>query len=213
MISPLILMVDLVALGLVADLAILKGDARSLVQKGLIELRNTKRLGLQVMMEMAELISTNLTEEHIGFVLGPRLNALGRLGDANPVVELLTTRDPGRARLLATQLENYNAQRQLLCNQVTQAAEAQLRANPKLLTNPIILLDHPSWPGGVIGIVASRLVERYRKPAILFSTPDNEPVRGSARSVEGTQYHRSHRELRRTCFSILAGIQWLPASP
>jgi single-stranded-DNA-specific exonuclease len=178
-------MLDLVALGLVADLAILKGDARSLVQKGLIELRNTKRLGLQVMMEMAELISTNLTEEHIGFVLGPRLNALGRLGDANPVVELLTTRDPGRARLLATQLENYNAQRQLLCNQVTQAAEAQLRANPKLLTNPIILLDHPSWPGGVIGIVASRLVERYRKPAILFSTPDNEPVRGSARSVEG----------------------------
>ena len=87
-------LLDLVALGLVADLAILKGDARYLVQKGLVQLRNTKRLGLQVMMEMAELVPVNLTEEHIGFVLGPRLNALGRLGDANPAVELLTTTRP-----------------------------------------------------------------------------------------------------------------------
>ncbi|MCX6038060.1 MAG: single-stranded-DNA-specific exonuclease RecJ [Chloroflexi bacterium] len=182
--SPAALL-DLVALGLVADLAILKGDARYLVQKGLAALRSTQRLGLQVMLEMAELVPANLTEEHIGFMLGPRLNALGRLGDANPAVELLTTTDPGRARLLATQLENYNAQRQLLCNQVTQAAEAQLRADPSLLANPVLVLGHPAWPGGVVGIVASRLVERYRKPAILFSTPANEPARGSARSVEG----------------------------
>jgi len=181
--SPRLL--DLVALGLVADIAILQKDARYLVQKGLAALRNTQRLGLQIMMEMADLAPGNLTEEHIGFVLGPRLNALGRLGDANPAVELLTTKDSGRARALATQLENYNAQRQLLCNQVTQAAEAQLLANPSLLANPVLMLGHPAWPGGVVGIVASRLVERYGKPAILFSTPDNEPARGSARSVEG----------------------------
>ncbi len=87
-------LLDLVALGLVADLAILKGDTRYLVQKGLAALRTTQRLGLQIMMEMAELVPANLTEEHIGFVLGPRLNALGRLGDANPAVELLTTTDP-----------------------------------------------------------------------------------------------------------------------
>jgi len=178
-------LLDLVALGLVADLAILRRDARYLVQTGLDVLRSTQRLGLQVMMEMAELVPANLTEEHIGFVLGPRLNALGRLGDANPAVELLTTTDHGRARLLATQLENYNAQRQLLCNQVTQAAEAQLRADPSLLANPVLVLWHPTWPGGVVGIVASRLVERYGKPAVLFSTPDNEPAHGSARSVEG----------------------------
>jgi len=182
--SPTALL-DLVAMGLVADLAILKDDTRYLVQKGLAALRSTQRLGLQVMMEMAELIPVNLTEEHIGFVLGPRLNALGRLGDANPAVELLTTTDLGRARLLATQLENYNAQRQLLCNQVTHAAEAQLRADPTLLANPVLVLEHPAWPSGVVGIVASRLVERYHKPAILFSTPANGPARGSARSVEG----------------------------
>jgi len=178
-------LLDLVAMGLVADLAILKHDTRYLVQKGLIALRNTHRLGLKIMMEMAELNPANLTEEHIGFELGPRLNALGRLGDANPAVELMTTNDGGRARLLATQLENYNAQRQLLCNQVMQAAEAKLRLDPKLLLNPVIVLGHPAWPAGVVGIVASRLVERYRKPSILFSTPANEPARGSARSVEG----------------------------
>ncbi|HEY5159333.1 MAG TPA: single-stranded-DNA-specific exonuclease RecJ [Anaerolineales bacterium] len=176
---------DLVALGLVADLAQLTGDTRYLVQKGLEALRNTQRLGLKVMMEMAELNPANLTEEHIGFVLGPRLNALGRLGDANPAVEFLTTSNPARARLLATQLENYNAQRQLLCNQVTQAAEAQLRGDPSLLENPIIILHHANWPGSVVGIVASRLVSHYGKPAMLFSTPAGEPARGSARSVEG----------------------------
>jgi len=178
-------LLDLVALGLVADLAILKNDVRYLVQKGLTVLRKTERLGLKVMMEMAELVPTRLSEEHIGFMLAPRLNALGRLGDANPAVELLTTKEPERARLLAAQLENYNIQRQLLCNQVVQAAEARLREDPSLLSKPVIILDHPTWPAGVVGIVASRLVERYHKPAIILSTPANEPGRGSARSVEG----------------------------
>ena len=178
-------LLDLVALGLVADLALLKGDCRYLLQKGLYALRNTQRLGLQVMMELANLQPSNLTEEHIGFALAPRLNALGRLSDANPAVELLTTRDPGRARLLATQLEGLNVQRQLLTRQVTRAAEAQLRADPALLAQPIIVLAHPNWPGGVIGIAASHLVERYHRPVILFSAPADEPARGSARSIEG----------------------------
>jgi single-stranded-DNA-specific exonuclease len=178
-------LLDLVALGLVADLAILRGDARYLVQRGLTALRNTQRLGLKTIMELAELAPAHLTEEHIGFTLGPRLNALGRLSDANPMVELLTTSDPMRARVLATQLEGLNAQRKLLCDQVYRAAEAQLRDNPELLAQPVIVLAHPQWPGGVVGIVASRIVERYGKPAILLTAPPNEPVRGSARSIEG----------------------------
>jgi single-stranded-DNA-specific exonuclease len=178
-------LLDLVALGLVADLALLKGDTRYLVQKGLHALRNTQRLGLKTIYELADLNPNHLTEEHIGFTLGPRLNALGRLGDANPMVELLTTTDPVRARLLASQLEGLNAQRKLLCDQVHQAAEAQLRAHPELLAQPVIVLAHPQWPGGVVGIVASRLVERYGKPAILMTAPPGEPIRGSARSIEG----------------------------
>ncbi|MGA2489823.1 MAG: single-stranded-DNA-specific exonuclease RecJ [Anaerolineales bacterium] len=176
---------DLATLGLVADLARLTGDGRYIVQCGLTTLENTHRLGLQAMMEIAELIPANLTEQHISFVLAPRLNAMGRLGDANPAVDLLTTSDTVRAHVLATQLEGLNAQRQLLCSQVTRAAEAQLLADPALLAQPVLMLGHPSWPGGVVGIVASRLVERYRKPAILFSTPAGEPASGSARSIEG----------------------------
>ncbi len=176
---------DLVALGIVADLALLQGENRPLLQLGLESLRRAERLGLRVMCELAQLNPGQISEDHIGFTLGPRLNALGRLGDANPAVDLLTTDNSVRAYVLATQLEGLNAQRQLLTSQVTQAAEAQLREDPALLAEPAIVLGHPSWPGGVVGIVASRLVERYHKPVILFSTPEGEPAHGSARSVEG----------------------------
>jgi single-stranded-DNA-specific exonuclease len=178
-------LLDLVALGLVADMALLNGETRTLVQKGLRVLQGTKRLGLQVMAEMSGTDLRISNEETIGFTFAPRLNALGRLGDANPAVELLITNDPSRARVLATQLEGLNSQRRLLTNQVYQAAREQLRENPALLDPPVLVLGHASWPGGVIGIVASRLVERFHKPVILFSTPPDEPARGSARSVEG----------------------------
>ena len=178
-------LLDLVAIGLIADVAELTGDCRYLVQCGIEALRKTQRPGLVAMMEMTELNQAYINEEHIGFTIGPRLNALGRLGDANPAVELLITRSPVRARVLAAQLENYNAQRRLLTEQVTQAAEAQLRADRSLLTQPIIILGNPRWPGGVIGIAAARLVERYQKPVIIFSMPPGEPARGSARSISG----------------------------
>lgn len=176
---------DLVALGMVADLALLKGDSRYLVQKGLEALRKTCRLGLQTLYELTELKPDAINEVQIGYTIAPRLNSIGRLGDANPIVDFLLTTDLQRARVLATQLENYNSQRRLLTAQVTQAAEARLQAEPSLLAAPIIIVGHPAWPAGVLGITASRLVERYNKPAIVFSSPPGEPVYGSARSVEG----------------------------
>ncbi|MGW8251876.1 MAG: single-stranded-DNA-specific exonuclease RecJ, partial [Anaerolineales bacterium] len=105
---------DLVALGIVADLAILQGDTRYLLQRGLESLRIPHRLGLRALMELIELEPKRLTEEHIAFVLAPRLNALGRLADANPAVEYLTTQDPGHARLFSLELEGLNARRKLL---------------------------------------------------------------------------------------------------
>lgn len=176
---------DLVALGIVADVAVQIGDTRYLLQRGLEALRHTERLGLRVMMETAELDPARLSEEHIGFVLGPRLNALGRLADANVAVELLTTHDLGRARILATELEGLNARRKLLCNQVFQAAQAQIERDPSLLEHGALVLSHPAWPAGVIGIVASRLAERYHRPTILIATPPDELGRGSARSIDG----------------------------
>lgn len=178
-------LLDLTAMGLVSDLALLRGETRCLVQRGLQQLRSTRRLGLRLVMELAELSPRHLSEEHIGFALGPRFNAIGRLGDANPVVELLSTSDPVRARVLAAQLEALNVERKLRCDQVTQAAEAQLQANPELLAQPVIILAHPLWPGGIVGIVASRMVERYRKPAILLTAAEGQLLRGSARSIEG----------------------------
>ena len=178
-------LLDLVALGLIADVALLKGETRSLAQKGIEALRNTNRLGLKVMAELSGTNLETLTEETIGFTFAPRLNALGRLGDANPAVELLLTQDPARARVLAAQIEGLNVQRRLLTSQVYEAAESQLRENPDLLSEPAIVLSHPNWPGGVVGIVANKLVDRYHKPAILLNESEDGIMRGSARSIEG----------------------------
>lgn len=183
--SEIVNLLDLVALGLIADVALLQNETRSLAKQGIEQLRNTNRIGLRVMAELAGASFDSLTEETIGFTFAPRLNALGRLGDANPAVELLLTQDSARARLLATQIEGLNAQRRMLTKQVTDAAEAQLRENPDLLNQPAIVLSHPNWPGGVVGIVANRLVERHHKPAILFNESDDGILRGSARSIEG----------------------------
>jgi single-stranded-DNA-specific exonuclease len=179
------ILLDLVALGLIADVALLKGETRALAQKGIHALRKTGRLGLRVMAELSGANLETMTEETIGFTFAPRLNALGRLSDANPAVELLLTKDAARARVITTQIEGLNMQRRLLTSQVYEAAESLLRENPQLLSEPAIVLSHPNWPGGVVGIVANRLADRYHKPALLLSESEDGILRGSARSVEG----------------------------
>jgi len=174
---------ELAALGIVADVALLHGDTRYLLQKGLASLRKTDRVGLQTLYNHAGLSPLHLNEAHIGFQIAPRLNAVGRLGDANPMVEFMTTQDASRARVLATQIEAMNAKRRFTTRQVEQAAESQLQSSPEDRHAPAIVLHHPGWPGGVVGIVASRLVERYQKPVILLTGDD--PIHGSARSIEG----------------------------
>lgn len=178
-------LLDLVALGTVADLAQLTGDNRYLVQRGLDLLRGAPRPAFQAMLELAEISNIQLTEEQISFTLAPRLNALGRLDDANPAVPFLLSPTLAAARPMATRLEALNARRRLLCDQVFQAAQAQLARDRALLERPVLLLSHATWPAGVLGIVASRLVELYHRPVILLSTPPGELARGSARSIEG----------------------------
>ncbi len=177
---------DLVALGTVADVGELTGDNRYLVQRGLEALRHTGRPGLLAVYEAAGLRPEGLTEEHIGYVLGPRLNALGRLADAADGVELLTTADLVRARTLATEVEGLNAQRQWLTKQVTDAALAQIDRDPALLNDyQALVLSSPTWPTGVIGIVAGRLAERFGKPVALIAARPGQVAWGSARSVPG----------------------------
>ncbi|MDY7041434.1 MAG: single-stranded-DNA-specific exonuclease RecJ, partial [Chloroflexota bacterium] len=176
---------DLVALGVVSDVAKLTGDVRYLLQKGLQALRRTKRLGLRALFQIAELNADGLTEDHIAFVLAPRLNSLGRLAEATVAVELFTTDDLTRARTIASEVEGLNSQRQLLTKHVLDAALTQITRDPSLQEGSALVLSHPSWPAGVVGIVASQLAERFGKPAVLISTPPGKPARGSARSVPG----------------------------
>lgn len=186
---------DLAALGCVADIAQLRGETRYLVQRGLPVLSERRRLGLRLMMEAAEVPSGPLNEQVISFTLAPRLNSLGRLDDANPVVDFLIGEDEGLARVFVARLDKLNARRQLLTSQTLQGALAQLEREAELLDDPILVLSHPAWPAGVVGIVASRLVEQFGKPVILFSAPPGEAAHGSARSVQG--------------FDITAALRWV----
>ncbi|MDT8382042.1 MAG: single-stranded-DNA-specific exonuclease RecJ [Brevefilum sp.] len=174
---------ELAALGIVSDVARLKGDTRYILQKGLEHLRSTGRMGLQTLFRAADLNPQHLTETHIGFQIAPRMNAVGRLGDANMMVEFLTSEDSARARVLGMRIEALNAKRRSATRQVDQAAEAMLRMSPNDRRAAVIVLHYPDWPGGVVGIVASRLVERYGKPVLLLT--GNDPIHGSARSIEG----------------------------
>jgi len=176
---------DLAALGLVADLAVQRADVRYLTQRGLASLQRGERPGLAALMQVAGLEPGRLSEEDISFSLAPRLNAVGRLADASLGVELLLTPDEGRARALASRLDALNNERQLLCQQVFQAAQAQIEREPALLEPPVLILAHPAWPASVIGIVASRLVQRYGRPAVLIANPPGQLARGSARSLPG----------------------------
>ena len=176
---------DLVALGIIADVATLQGDTRYLAQLGIEKLRQNARLGLRLLLENAEGSAAELTEEQISFVLAPRLNAVGRLADANLMVEFLTTQDESLARRLAFEIEGFNEMRKRLTEDVFQAALHQLEQEPALLEHPVLVLYHPQWHPGVVGIVASRLVERFGKPAILLCGDKESGARGSARSVEG----------------------------
>jgi len=182
-ITPLL---DLVALGIVADVAVQTGDSRYWLQRGLRALRAGLRPGLAALAETAGLEAARIDEGHIGFVIAPRLNAAGRLGDAMLGVDLLLESDGDRARTIALTLENLNAQRRLLVDQIDAGAEAQIVREPVLRTSAVLILSAPDWHPGVVGIVANRLVERYNVPVILLVTEgyDGE-ARGSARSVEG----------------------------
>jgi single-stranded-DNA-specific exonuclease len=206
---------DLVALGTIADLALLVDDNRYLVQRGLSLLADTQRVGLRAVYQSAGLQPETLNEESIAFSLAPRLNAAGRLADANRMVELLATDDSFKAEIIANEIEGLNAKRRLLSDQVLAAALEQVERDRSQLDQPCLVLSHPAWPGGILGIVASALVETYNRPAILFSAPSGGPARGSARSIPGidiTAAIEAQRHLLLTFggHPMAAGLSLLP---
>ncbi len=186
-------LLDLVALGIVADVAIQRDETRYLLQRGIAAMRLTERVGLQALMEVAGLNPQMVDETSIGFSLGPRLNAQGRLGDARDGVELLTTTDRARASELASQLEGMNARRRLESRLVEESATALLERDRSILEYAAIVLAHPEWSGGVVGIVANRLAEVHNRPVILLGEK-NGVLAGSARSVSGCNVTEALRQ-------------------
>ena len=178
---------DLTALGIVADLAHQRDDTRYLLQRGMEVLRSTPRPGLQAIMTNARMEPGFLNDESIGFQIGPRLNAVGRLKDANVSVPLLTSDSVAETFSIADELEKLNADRRYLTTVVYESAIDQINKEPSLLQYAVLVLANPEWHQGVIGIVASRLVDEFGKPAILLAAPEGELARGSARSIDG--YH------------------------
>jgi single-stranded-DNA-specific exonuclease len=171
---------DLVALGTVSDLVPLIGENRALVRSGLEVLRRPQRQGVLSLVGVAGISPPTLNAYHIGFMLGPRLNAAGRLESAEAALELLTTHDPSRAGELAQQLDNQNRERQRLTQEIQEQAESlALADDPQSL---LLFAAHPDFNAGVVGLAASRLTERYYRPAIVASQSD-EFTRGSCRSI------------------------------
>lgn len=177
-------LLDLVAMGIVADVMVQTDDTRYWLQRGLDILRNNPRAGLRGLMQRAEIDPTYLTEMDIGFGLAPRLNALGRLADANPAVELLTTDDPAILAERINELEGLNQKRRFLTRQVYEAAQQQIQKDDSLLKYAALVVVGEGWHTGVVGIVASRLAEDYNCPVIVLAENDGY-INGSARSVDG----------------------------
>ncbi|MBC7812206.1 MAG: single-stranded-DNA-specific exonuclease RecJ, partial [Burkholderiales bacterium] len=177
-------LLDLVAMGIVADVMVQVDDTRYLLQRGLDVLRNSPRPGLKALMQRAEIDPADLTESDIGFTLAPRLNALGRLADANPAIDLLTTDDTAIITERVNELEGLNQKRRFLTRQVYEAAQQKILDDPSLLKYAALVIAGEGWHTGVVGIVASRLVEDYGCPVILLSENDGV-ANGSARSVAG----------------------------
>jgi single-stranded-DNA-specific exonuclease len=173
-------LLDLVALGTVTDMVPLTGDNRYWVKRGLELLNNTERLGLQEMMRSASLKPGNLDTESISWILGPRLNAAGRLDDAATSYKLLLTQDPNEAASLVSELEEKNAKRQRLTSELLQRVRDKIIAARTDL--PLLMIGEEDYPPGVMGLVAGRLSEEFYRPVILFRF-GSETCRGSGRSI------------------------------
>ncbi len=176
---------DLVALGTIADVAPLTKENRYMTQIGLELLRKNTRLGIKELLTAANTLPETLDEQDVGFIIAPRMNAMGRLKDANPIVEFLLTDDLSLARQIANELEGLNNQRKMLVNQVYQAAERQIEQDDSFDNQDIIILWNENWPAGILGIVANHLTSFYGKPAILLTSGQDGKLKGSARSIEG----------------------------
>jgi single-stranded-DNA-specific exonuclease len=198
-------LLDLVALATVADMVPLIDENRTLLKAGLDKLRRSPSLGLKELLRAAGVDPAEASPYHLGFILGPRINASGRLGSANGALELLSTDDPAEARRLAESLNEVNLERMRLQGEVAEAALAQAEAlvKEKGADWPALVLYGEDWHEGVIGIVASKVVERFQRPVAIVTFATHTGFgKGSVRGFGSLDMTKALED----CASLLNGF-------
>ncbi|WP_026672442.1 single-stranded-DNA-specific exonuclease RecJ [Alkalihalobacterium bogoriense] len=190
-------LLDIVVIGTIADLVPLVDENRLLAKQGIQALQHSNRPGIRALKKVCNIEDQVLNAEHVGFAIGPRINAAGRLAHAAPAVELLTTSDGEEAFAIAEEIDQLNKERQAIVNEMTKEAIEIVENEFPISDNHVLLIGKEGWNPGVIGIVASRLVEKYYRPTIILSY-DNETgkAKGSARSIEGFDMFENLSESR-----------------
>jgi len=181
---------DLVAVSTASDIVPLRGENRILMREGFHQLRHTPRLGLRQLALQAGLDFDGVTVDRIVFGIGPRINAAGRMGEAGRAVKLLLTDDPTEAADLARILDKANQDRRALDREIQMQAVRQAEIQLGARMRHVLVLHDAEWHQGIIGIVASRIVERFHRPAVMLCTTNGE-VKGSARSITGINIYEA----------------------
>jgi single-stranded-DNA-specific exonuclease len=186
-------LLDLVAIGTIADLVPLLDENRVLAYYGLHALTITNNPGIKALKRLCK-IEGNVTEEDVGFSIGPRLNAVGRLQDADLAVQLLMTDDPNEATEMANEIQLINQERQQIVSDIVGEADQMVDT---AVTKGVIVVVKEGWNAGVLGIVASKLVRKYDRPAIVLTVlPDTNEVKGSARSIPAFDLFKNCMQIR-----------------
>jgi len=174
---------DLVVLGTVADAVPLTGENRVIVKEGMASLSNTNRIGLRALIEASRIKNKKFTPEFISFILGPRINASGRMDSAETALDLLMSRHEDHARELAKTIEGYNRQRQRVESAMLEEAKSLIDREVNFKEHKVMVVAKEGWHPGVLGIVAAKLADKFYRPTILISLTD-DLCRGSGRSVK-----------------------------
>ena len=193
-------LLDLAAIATVADSMPLIGENRTIVKYGLVVLAQTKKIGLRELMRAAriepvvdaKLLITNLDAYTLGFVLGPRLNAAGRMGHASTTYKLLITEDSQEAEDLAQKINSINQERQKITDKIIKEIEARVGAGKE----KVVFEGDENWPIGIVGLIAGRLRDKYCRPAIIYQKMEGMS-RGSARSIDSFNIIDVMFEIRR----------------
>jgi single-stranded-DNA-specific exonuclease len=205
---------DLVALGTAADIVPMVGENRILTKYGLQQIARTTKPGLKALIFIAGLMGQKIGTGQVVFILAPRINAIGRLGDAQQAIKLLTTKDEAMAHAIARILNAENKRRKDIDEQTLTEALEQIQQSVDMKRDRAIVLASKGWHQGVIGIVASRLVERFHRPTVMIAI-DGTEGKGSARSIPGFHLYEALKEcegdlLRYGGHKYAAGLSILP---